>query len=125
KHEKHVIRYNLDSRSRPSATIIVPLSDRTSAQVRGDMSAKPIILTVDDDASVLSAIARDLRRQYGERYRIVRAESGEAALEALGELTARNDPVALLLVDQRMPRMNGVEFLKQAMAMVPDAKRVL
>lgn len=89
------------------------------------MPAKPIILTVDDDASVLSAIARDLRRQYGERYRIVRAESGEAGLEALGELTARNDPVALLLVDQRMPRMNGVEFLKQAMAMVPDAKRVL
>lgn len=87
--------------------------------------AKPVILSVDDDASVLSAIARDLRKRYGENYRIVRAESGQAALDSLRELKQRNDPVALFLVDQRMPKMSGVEFLTQAIPMYPDAKRAL
>lgn len=89
------------------------------------MSAKPIIMAVDDDASVLSAVARDLRSQYGDSYRIVRANSGEAALEALHEIQARNEPVALFLVDQQMPKMSGVEFLTQAMQIAPTAKRTL
>lgn len=86
---------------------------------------KPIILTVDDDADVLQAIARDLRHQYGDRCRIVRADSGAAAIAATETLKLRNEPVALFLVDQRMPQMNGVEFLEQALQIFPNAKRVL
>src|SRR5271169_4509535 len=87
--------------------------------------AKPVLLTVDDDPEVLRAVERDLRRRYAERYRVMRADSGATALHALGGLQKRNDSVALLLVDQRMPEMTGVEFLGQAMAIYPDAKRVL
>ncbi|MFZ0960326.1 MAG: FAD-dependent oxidoreductase [Terriglobia bacterium] len=87
--------------------------------------AKPVLLTVDDDPEVLRAVERDLRQPYAERYRVVRADSGAAALEALKGLKRRSDPVALLLVDQRMPQMTGVEFLGQAMELFPDAKRVL
>ena len=87
--------------------------------------AKPVLVSVDDDPSVLSAINRDLRRHYGEHYRIVRADSGASALEALQQLKQRNEPVALFLVDQRMPEMSGVEFLAQAMRLYPDAKRAL
>jgi thioredoxin reductase (NADPH) len=86
---------------------------------------KPALLTVDDDPEVLSAIHRDLRGRYAERYRVLRAESGKAALDALGELQRRNDAVALLLVDQRMPQMTGVRFLSEAIKFFPDAKRVL
>jgi len=82
-------------------------------------------MTIDDDAEVVRALQRDLQRHYGERYRVIRADSGAAALEALRGLKRRNDPVALLLADQRMPQMTGVEFLGQAMALYPDAKRVL
>jgi thioredoxin reductase (NADPH) len=87
--------------------------------------AKPVLLTVDDDAEVLRAVDRDLRRRYAERYRVLRADSGAAALEALRGLKRRGDSVALLLVDQRMPQMTGVEFLGQAMEIFPNAKRVL
>ncbi|MBD2103016.1 FAD-dependent oxidoreductase [Leptolyngbya sp. FACHB-261] len=87
--------------------------------------AKPVILTVDDDPEVLQAIARDLRRQYGERFRILRADSGTAALEVVQQLKLRNEPISLFLVDQRMPRMSGVEFLEQALAIFPQAKRAL
>jgi thioredoxin reductase (NADPH) len=87
--------------------------------------ARPAILTVDDDASVSRAVARDLRRQYGERYRIVRAESGPQALDALREMKLRGDRVAVLLADFRMPAMNGIEFLEQAMDLYPTARRVL
>ena len=69
---------------------------------------KPVLLTVDDDPEVLRAIERDLRREYGEHYRVLRAESGERALDILRELQQRGEPVALLLVDQRMPGLNGV-----------------
>lgn len=86
---------------------------------------KPAILTVDDDPEVLQAISRDLRRQYGDRYRIVRADSGQAALDAVEQLKLRNDTVSLFLVDQRMPQMTGVEFLEKASAIFPEAKRVL
>jgi thioredoxin reductase (NADPH) len=82
-------------------------------------------MSVDDDPGVLSAVSRDLRKRYGENYRIIRSDSGQAALEALRELKQRNEPVALFLIDQRMPHMSGVEFLAQAMPMYPAARRVL
>lgn len=87
--------------------------------------AKPAILTVDDDREVLRAVERDLRSRYSDRYRVLRADSGQAALDILRELQVRNDPVALLLVDQRMPHMSGVEFLRHANELFPAAKRVL
>src|ERR671939_2041078 len=87
--------------------------------------AKPVILAVDDDPQVLRAVERDLRRRYAREYRVLRADSAEAALDTLGKLKLRGDPVALFLVDQRMPGMSGVEFLEQAIEIFPDAKRVL
>jgi thioredoxin reductase (NADPH) len=86
---------------------------------------RPVILTVDDDPGVSRAVARDLRRKYGERHRIVRAESGDAALDALRQMKLRGDPVAVLLADYRMPEMNGIEFLEQAMDIYPRARRAL
>lgn len=86
---------------------------------------KPVLLTVDDDREVLRAVERDLRRKYASDYRIVRADSGQAALDVVRELKVRNDALALMLVDQRMPGMTGVEFLEQAIKVYPDAKRVL
>ena len=83
------------------------------------------ILTVDDDPAVSRAVARDLRRNYGATHRIVRAESGRAALEALREMRLRGDEVALLLADHRMPQMTGIEFLELAMDVYPGARRVL
>ena len=88
-------------------------------------ATKPIILAVDDDPSVLAAIARDLRRHYGEQYRVVRADSAAAALEQLDAATLRGDSVALFVVDQRMPQRSGLEFLADARERYPDAKRVL
>ncbi len=87
--------------------------------------AKPVILAVDDDREVLQAVARDLRSKYGEQYRILRANSGEEAIEALRELRVADEPVALLLVDQRMPGITGVQFLEQAIEHYPKARRVL
>jgi thioredoxin reductase (NADPH) len=86
---------------------------------------KPVIMTVDDDQSVLNSIERDLRSQYGQGYRIIPIDSGRAALEYLKKLEQRNEAVALFLVDQRMPEMNGVEFLREAVQAYPQAKRVL
>ena len=76
--------------------------------------AKPFILTVDDDPAVLRAIERDLRGKYAANYRIVRAESGKAALELLIQIKDRNEDTALILADQRMPEMEGVQFLAKA-----------
>ena len=87
--------------------------------------AKPILLSVDDDSDVLRAIERDLRSQYGAEYRVIGSDSPEGALDLLKQLKVRNDNVALLLADQRMPRMDGVEFLQQAMELYPGAKRAL
>ena len=85
----------------------------------------PAILTVDDDPSVSRAIARDLRRRYGEEYRIIRASSAAEALDALREIKLRGHRVAILLADYRMPQMNGIEFLEQAMDLFPNARRAL
>src|SRR5690348_6597175 len=86
---------------------------------------KPILLSVDDDSDVLRAIERDLRSQYGAEYRVIGSDSPEGALDLLKQLKVRNDSVALLLADQRMPRMDGVEFLREAMDIFPEAKRAL
>ncbi len=87
--------------------------------------AKPTLFTVDDDPEVSRAVERDLRRKYGGDYRVMRAESGQAALDALEKLALRGEAVALFLVDQRMPVMSGVEFLERALKIYPKAKRVL
>lgn len=87
--------------------------------------AKPILLSVDDDTSVLRTIERDLRAQYGAEYRVLASDSPEAALDLLRQLKLRSDTVALLLADQRMPKMDGVGFLQEAKEVFPDAKRAL
>jgi thioredoxin reductase (NADPH) len=85
----------------------------------------PILLTVDDDPAVSRAVARDLRRRYGQDYRVVRATSGADALEALREIKLRGDAVAAILADYRMPQMDGIAFLEQAMDLFPRARRAL
>jgi thioredoxin reductase (NADPH) len=86
---------------------------------------RPAIVTVDDDPEVSRAVARDLRRRYGEQHRIVRAESGDAALDALRQMKLRGDLVAVILADYRMPQLNGIEFLERAMDIYPSARRAL
>src|SRR3984893_12684110 len=86
---------------------------------------KPILLAIDDDISVLEAVVQDLRRRYGQFYRILRAASGMAALDICHQLKERNETVALFLSDQRMPGMTGVDLLQQVIPLFPDAKRVL
>jgi len=87
--------------------------------------AKPILLSVDDDSDVLRAIERDLRSKYGAEYRVMASDSPEGALTLLKQLKVRNDNVALLLADQRMPHMDGVSFLQEATRIFPEAKRAL
>ncbi|MEM1269862.1 MAG: FAD-dependent oxidoreductase [Bacteroidota bacterium] len=89
------------------------------------MAEKPVILTVDDDPQVLRAVARDLRRQYGAEYRIVRANSGTQGIEVLKTLSEKQDPLALILSDQRMPQVDGVELLDTGRSLFPQSKRVL
>jgi thioredoxin reductase (NADPH) len=88
-------------------------------------ATRPAILTIDDDAEVLKAIERDLRQRYAKSYRILSANSGQAALDLLDRLRERGQPVALLLADHRMPQMTGIEFLSRAVERLPEAKRVL
>jgi thioredoxin reductase (NADPH) len=87
--------------------------------------SKPVLMTIDDDPQVLSAVERDLRRHYRSDYRVIKASSGAEALEVVRQLKVREDPVALFLVDQRMPQMEGTEFLEKAMVFYPDARKVL
>jgi thioredoxin reductase (NADPH) len=87
--------------------------------------AKPVLMAVDDDPEVLRAVERDLRKHYAEHYRVLRADSGAAALNALHGLKRRSEAVSLLLADQRMPEMSGVDFIRRAMDIYPDARRVL
>ena len=89
------------------------------------MADKPIILTVDDDTEVLRAIARDVRHGFGEHFRVIRAESGDRALAVLRQLKLANESVALMLVDQRMPGLSGIELLAEAKQLFPDAKKAL
>jgi thioredoxin reductase (NADPH) len=87
--------------------------------------ATPIILTVDDDIQVCNAIERDLRRHYGQTYRIMKATSAAVALETVQRLKQRNEQIALFLADQRMPEMEGIDFLAEAMKFYPEARKVL
>jgi thioredoxin reductase (NADPH) len=114
---KYYFLYLIYSFVQPGRTL-----SRSQAEI---IMAKPILLSVDDDTDVLRAIERDLRAQYGAEYRVIGSDSPEGALEVLKQLKMRNDSVALLLADQRMPRMNGVEFLQEGMRIFPDAKRAL
>ena len=86
---------------------------------------RPVLLTVDDNPQVVRAIERDLRRQYGKRFRVLKAESGQEALRLVKKLKLRNEILALLLADQRMPQMSGVSLLEEVMNIFPEAKRVL
>src|SRR5688572_23429286 len=103
----------------------VSVDERMGMGTTTDSERKPVLLTVDDDPGVSRAVARDLRRQYGDTYRVVRTESGPQALETLRELKLRGDPVAVLLADHRMPDMTGLEFLEEAMDLFPHARRAL
>jgi thioredoxin reductase (NADPH) len=96
-----------------------------SAMTERAEGPRTAILTVDDDPGVSRAVARDLRRRYGEQHRVVRAESSAAALDALREMKLRGDQVAVILADYRMPELNGIEFLEQAMDIYPGARRAL
>src|SRR5512142_1313611 len=87
--------------------------------------AKPVILAIDDDRNVLNAVDRDLRQKYGRDYRILKADSGAAALESVKAIKARGETIALFVVDQRMPEMTGLQFLEQARLVFPEAKKVL
>ncbi len=87
--------------------------------------ANPVIFSIDDDPMVLNAVERDLRAHYGQDYRIIPINQGQAALDYLKKMKQRDEMVALFLVDQRMPGMTGIEFLNQAMEIYPEAKRVL
>jgi thioredoxin reductase (NADPH) len=94
-------------------------------QRAAERQRRPAIVAVDDEPAVLAAVARDLRRGFGEQYRILRAGSGAEALELLRELRTRGDQVALLVADQRMPGMSGTDYLVEARKLAPEAKRVL
>src|SRR3954471_1313008 len=94
-------------------------------EARGERERKPAIVAVDDEPAVLAAVARDLRRGFGDRYRILRATSGAEALDTLTEVRRRGEQVALLVADQRMPGLSGTDYLVKARELVPEAKRVL
>ena len=102
------------------ATVAEPTSDRA-----GERRRRPVIVAVDDEPAVLAAVARDLRRGFGERFQVLRASSGREALEALSDARARGLQIALLVADQRMPGMSGTEYLVKARELAPEAKRVL
>jgi thioredoxin reductase (NADPH) len=87
--------------------------------------SQPILMTVDDDPAVSRSVARDLRRRYGKDYRVIRADSGADALDALREIKLRGDAVAAILADYRMPQMDGIAFLEKAMDLFPHARRAL
>src|ERR1700709_2785952 len=90
-----------------------------------ERTRRPAIVAVDDEPAVLAAVARDLRRQFGEKYRVLRAGSGEEALEVVKELVTRGDQVAMLIADPRMPGLSGPADLTEARKLAPAAKRVL
>ena len=85
----------------------------------------PVIMILDDEPQVLNAVERDLRKHFRSEYRIVKSTNGQDALDALTKLKQRNTPVALYLVDQRMPKMSGTDFLDEASKLYPQARKVL
>src|SRR5258708_39951602 len=93
--------------------------------MEGGMAIKPVVLTVDDDVPVLRAVEHDLRKRYGQNYRILSAASGRAALDLVHKIDQRHEPVALFLVDYRMPQMTGIEFLAQTLERHGAARRGL
>ena len=99
--------------------------ERAPASEEAERVRRPAILAIDDEPTVLAAVSRDLRRRFGEDYRIVRASSGQDALALLKEMRTRGDDVALMVSDQRMPGMEGTEFLTRARKIYPEAKRTL
>ena len=111
----------------PGPPTSAPGESRASARgpARERLRRRPAVVVVDDEPTVLAAVARDLQQRFGERYRIVRAESGEEALGVLRELVRRGGQVALLVADQRMPGLSGTDYLVRAREIVPSAKRVL
>jgi thioredoxin reductase (NADPH) len=111
--------------SRPASSAPSESPASAPAPEREPSRRRPAIVVVDDEPTVLAAVARDLRQRFGDRYRIVRAESGEEALEVLRELARRGGQVALLVADQRMPGLSGTDYLVRAREIVPSAKRVL
>ncbi len=109
----------------PTPPASSPTTEPASPPSARREGARPVLLTVDDDPSVSRSVARDLRRRYGGQYRVVRAESAADALDALGQVVVRGEPVALLLADMRMPEMDGIAFLEAAMDLAPTARRAL
>jgi thioredoxin reductase (NADPH) len=101
------------------------VTETRDEDAREERRRRPAILAVDDEPAVLAAVARDLRRGFGERYRIMRAASGQEALDLLHQMRTRGDNVALLVADQKMPGLSGTEYLVEARKLVPEAKRVL
>ena len=87
--------------------------------------SKPIILTTDDEIEVGNAIERDLKKEFGKDFRIIKTTSGKEALDTIRQLKRRNDQIALFLTDQRMPEMEGTDFLEEAMKLYPEARKVL
>src|SRR5436853_990220 len=94
-------------------------------EARDERERRPAIVAVDDEPAVLAAVARDLRRGFGDRYRILRAASGVEGLDLVRQVRTRGDQVALLIADQRMPGMAGTDYLVEARKLAPEAKRVL
>jgi thioredoxin reductase (NADPH) len=130
KWQRSLADETVQSQQQQDCRLIVEISapdgaDRTQARNRNVNMKKPVILAVDNDADLLHALEQDLRRKYGEQYRVIGADSGQSAIEIVRELKLRGDVVALFLVDQRMPRMTGVEFLAEGIKDFPRAKRVL
>ena len=124
-HGRRKRRKERPSREFDSTEVRQLLDEPRSGPTLAAMAAKPTILAVDDDEPVLRAVERDLRARYGTDYRVIAAGSGPEALETVRELTRRGDPVAAFVVDQRMPVMTGIELLREALPLQPDAKRVL
>ena len=119
-----------DSRSRAPRASTVPevMATTPTAATSPERAAserRPVIVAVDDEPAVLAAVARDLRRGFGERFRVMRASSGAEGLDLLKQLRTRGDQVAMLIADQRMPGMQGTDYLVEARKLVPEAKRVL
>jgi thioredoxin reductase (NADPH) len=106
----------------PHVSVATASPDREAAEAA---TRRPAIVAVDDEPAVLAAVARDLRRGFGQRFRVLRASSGAEALDLLRQMRTRGDQVALLIADQRMPGMPGTDYLVEARKLVPDAKRVL